>query len=456
MSLVAAGRLPRMAATPLAPLRPSVVFAVMLGAMTFHMALCFVNTKIGGVGNGAIIGCEVVIVGTVLLLSYPAIDHPRFLVVSSILLYLVLLAVLRTAFHGESVQIKPVRDLLIPVAFFFFGMRAADIRRADLLVGTAAAVVVGGGIVEYAFPDRFTELFNIARFYVERGAMNSGQSPMSSNLFISGIRPDVLGGRNLLPFLGDHRISSVFLEPISAGNFGIIVFMWALTRSLARRRMQWALFAAGATMIILSDSRFGAMFCIVATGIALLPPAVGAVVAGALPAVALTALVVLPDHLEKMHVIGNGFVSRLVLSGHFIGALDLQNWFGLETPEFQPFDSGYAYSFIGFGVAGAAVLWLVFWLIGGNGRQFRTYRNLVGAYYGVLLCVSNSPYTIKTASLLWFLLGVLSSARDPAWSPARRAMDRHGAPARAAATPPRPSPGTWPRQRSGHVPARGG
>ena len=42
------------------------------------------------------------------------------------------------------------------------------------------------------------------------------------------------------------------------------------------------------------------------------------------------------------------------------------------------------------------------------------------AYYGVLLCVSNSPYTIKTASLLWFLLGALSAARDPAIVSVRR------------------------------------
>jgi putative polymerase len=188
------------------------------------------------------------------------------------------------------------------------------------------------------------------------------------------------------------------------------------------------------------------MFCIVATGIALLPPAIGAAVAATLPAVALAALFALPEQFEKMHVIGNGFVSRIILSGHFLGALDLQNWFGVETPPFQPFDSGYAYSFIGFGVAGAAALWLVFWLIDGRGWQFRTYRNLVGAYYGVLLCVSNSTYTIKTASLLWFLLGVLSVARDPALTRPARSPCRHSAQDRAAVALPVPSRGPGCRQ----------
>ncbi|HEY5278439.1 MAG TPA: hypothetical protein VIJ67_01680 [Pseudolabrys sp.] len=455
MSLVAARPLPQAMTPPLPALSPIFVSLVMLGAMPFHMALCFVNTKVGGVGNGAIIGCEIVIVGTVLLLSYPAIDYARFLVVSSVLFYLVALAVTRTVVHAEGLQIKPVRDLLIPIAFFFFGMRAADIRRADFLVGVAAAIVLTVGLIEYAFPDRFTEVFNIARFYVDRGAMSSGQSAQSSNLFISGIRPDALGGRNLLPFLGDHRISSVFLEPISAGNFAIIVFMWALVRSLARGRIYWGLFAAAAAMIVLSDSRFGAMFCILAAGIALLPPAIGAAVAGSLPAVALAALILLPEHLEKLHVIGNGFVSRLILSGRFVAALDLQNWFGVRTPDFQPFDSGYAYSFIGFGIVGAAALWAVFWMIGGRGWQFRTYRSLVGAYYGVLLCVSNSPYTIKTASLLWFLLGVLSAARDPALVVLRRPPYPRRVPGRANVLPLPPNSGIVRHPQSGHAPAHG-
>ena len=135
MTFVVAGRRRE---TGVAQLSPRLSFVIVLGAMTFNMALCFVNTKVGGVGNAAIIGCEVVIVSTVLLLSYPVIDYARFLVVSSVLLYLIALAAVRTAFHGEGIQIKPVRDLLIPIAFFFFGMRAADIRRADLLVGIAA------------------------------------------------------------------------------------------------------------------------------------------------------------------------------------------------------------------------------------------------------------------------------------------------------------------------------
>ena len=155
MSLVAAPPL-RTTVPPLSAPPPAAVFVVMLGAMCFHMALCFVNTKVGGVGNGALIGSEIAILGAVLMLSYPAIEYGRFLVVGGILFYVVALATTRTVVHAEPLGIKPARDLLIPIAFFFFGMRSADIRRADRLVAVAAGIAVAVGIVEYAFPDRFT------------------------------------------------------------------------------------------------------------------------------------------------------------------------------------------------------------------------------------------------------------------------------------------------------------
>lgn len=429
MSATAGTRSARPMAAPLRPLSPYVPLLAVLGAMTFNMGLCFVNTKLASVGNGYIISCEISIISVVLLMAYPVIDYTRFLVISSAFLYLIALAAARVAIHGEAMQIKPVRDMLIPVAFFFLGMRAANVERADLLVRIAGALVVGIGLVEFAFPDRFTEIFNIAKFYVERGAMGVGQSPESSNLFISGVRPEALGGRNLLPFLGDHRVSSIFLEPISAGNFGIIVFMWGLARSLATRRVFWGMFAAAAAMIVLSDSRFGAMFCAIATLLAVMPVAIGAGIAAILPVVALLALVLLPDDLAMMHVVGNGFISRLLLSDRFLGALDLQNWFGVKSPGFSPFDSGYAYTFVGIGVVGAVMFWAMFWSIAGASWQFKVFRNLVGAYYGVLLCVSNSPYTIKTASLLWFLFGVLSVARDPAIAAPRRSPHARRVPA---------------------------
>ena len=77
---------------------------------------------------------------------------------------------------------------------------------------------------------------------------------------LSGIRPEDQGGRALLPFFGDHRVSSLFLEPIGLGNFGCLVVFWAIARSKMEHQLRFWSIAAGIALIILSDGRFNASF----------------------------------------------------------------------------------------------------------------------------------------------------------------------------------------------------
>ena len=270
-------------------------------------------------------------------------------------------------------------------------------------------IVIALGAFEYFFPDVFTRFFNVAGFYIERGTMSATQSPGSSNLFVSGMRPEgATGGRGLFPILGNHRVSSIFLEPISAGNFGIVVFLWALVRSFMERRAFWGLFACAALIIIMADSRFGANFCALCLLLAFLPAAIRTAVVAILPLCALLALVLLPDALSAQYGVDNGFIGRIILSGLILDRFDALNWLGLKAPHFITSDSGYAYALGGFGILGLAAFWTMLFLIKGSGSRFYLLRDLAAAYFAVLLCISNSPFTIKTGALLWFLVGLLS------------------------------------------------
>jgi putative polymerase len=383
-----------------------------LGAMLFNLVLCFLNTMVGGMGTGAAIGCEVAIILAVLFYTFPTITYSRFLVIASAILFLITLAAGRFLL-GSGADIKPVRDLLIPVAFFLLGAGAGDLRNADRIVKVVVAIVIAVGAFEYFFPDVFTRFFNVASFYVERGTMSATQSPGSSNLFVSGMRPEgASGGRGLFPILGNHRVSSIFLEPVSAGNFGIVVFLWALVRSFMERRIFWGLFASAAVIIVMADSRFGANFCALCLLLAFLPAAIRTATIAILPAGALLALVLLPGPLSTHYGIDNGFIGRIILSGRILERFDALNWLGLKAPDFITSDSGYAYTLGGFGIIGLFAFWTMLLLTKGSGSRFYLLRDLSGAYFAVLLCISNSPFTIKTGALLWFLTGVLSHADD--------------------------------------------
>jgi putative polymerase len=385
-------------------------FIAVLGAMSFNMGLCFINTHVGGIGTTYAIACEITIISAVLFYTLPMVDQTRLFVISGVVLYLVSLAALRVVFSGNALEIKPVRDFLIPIAFFLLGERSGDVKAADKIVLVALVLVVVVGLFEFVFPDTFTRVFNIAGFYVERGTMAAGQVQDSSNLFVSGMRPQggSDGGRNLLPFLGDHRMSSIFLEPVSAGNFGIIVFMWGLVRSLSTRKIYWGMFMSAMLIIILSDSRFGAYFCIISLLLALCPSAIRKAITCLLPIFGILSLVFLLDTFSTHYGLGNGVIRRAMMSGEILGRYGLLNWFGLDTPDYSTFDSGYANVIGGVGIIGLIVFWTLLLSLKGRGDKFELFRSLVSAYFALLFCISNSPLTIKTGSILWFMLGVLS------------------------------------------------
>ncbi|MBN9050297.1 MAG: hypothetical protein J0H78_12595 [Rhizobiales bacterium] len=390
-------------------LRPQTL--AILIATLFNAGLCFVNTVAGGVGNSAVIGCEVIIIFAVLIYVFPTVTYPRLLAIGTAILFLAALAGARAVFSG-ALDVKPIRDLLIPIAFFLLGAAAPDLRLADRIVRVIVVIVIVVGVFEYLFPELFTRIFNVAGFYIERGTMALTQAQQSSDLFVSGMRPEgASGGRGLFPVLGNHRVSSIFLEPISAGNFGIVVFIWALTRSLMERRVFWGLFLCAGLIIVMADSRFGANFCAVILVLALLPLAIRKMVVAVLPVLAILGLLVLPDLLSTSFRIDNGFIGRIILSGSILDKFTTLQWLGLSTPEFVTSDSGYAYTLGGFGVVGIALFWMALMLLRGKNNSFYLIRDLSAAYFAILLCISNSPFTIKTGALLWFLIGAVSQNR---------------------------------------------
>ncbi|HET9904362.1 MAG TPA: hypothetical protein VFQ27_11750 [Xanthobacteraceae bacterium] len=392
--------------------------SLVLAAMGFNLILCFLNGRFLPVSNLHVMAGEALILATALLAAYGTMRQEHLLLLSGTVVFALGLASLRVALGTEpSLNIKIVRDLAIPIVFFLVGLRVADIGRADRLVTLVAGLVLALALFEYFAVDVFTDYFNVARYYVARGTMDAQEALKAGDLFISGVRPaGAQGGRNLLPFLGDHRVSSVFLEPVSMGNFGLIVFTWGLVRSKFEGKLFLGVMGAGLACVVLSDSRFGAYFCLMSLVVVLLPAALARLAVALAPLAAIGVLLAVPyvvtgSYDPQHRYVDNGFVGRLVLSGQILAEFDWRNWLGLAPLPLSTFDSGYAYVLEGIGAVGVAAGWLVFQSLRGASTQFDTFRNVAAMYYAVLLSVSNSPFTIKTASLLWFLLGVLS--RDP-------------------------------------------
>jgi putative polymerase len=413
-------RLPRTPAALAAPqISPAVATILVLGATTFNMGLCFANTNVMAISDMHVILCEFVILSLTFLAVYRSVSNAHLILLGFIAIWPMLLASVRFITGNDStIDVKIVRDLAIPIGFFLLGTASPNLKTADRIVTAALVIVLIVALFEYFWIEMFTKFFNIAKYYIARGTLEAKQIWQNSDLFISGTRPGGGGdggGRNLLPFLGDHRVSSVFLEPVSAGNFGVIAFLWGMVRSRMEQKLYLGTMTVAMVLIVLGDSRFGAYLCIIALVVSFFPIAWTTMGAIFMPLISLAVLVLVPlivtgSYDPQNRYIDNGFVGRFVLSARILGEFDLLTWFGLKAPSMQAFDSGYAYAISRVGVIGLAVLWLIPFSLKNPDRNFCLFRNLMAIYYGAIFCVSNSAFTIKTAALAWFLFGVIYQA----------------------------------------------
>jgi putative polymerase len=385
-------------ATPAATVRgappSSLPLMLLIGALTFNMALCFINTNVFGVNDTMVMGCEVVLVVTALYLGLGRNAAP-YVVLAVFVSYAALLMALR-----PQLDPKAVRDFLIPIAFYLLGRTCNDIRIADRAALISGLIVIVFGIFEFAALDVYVKYFNIIKYYVARGTVApSDVKPDTGALFQSGLRPDA---RTLLPFLGPHRASSVFLEPISTGNFGAILYIWALARKGMRHR--WLTMAAGAFAIVLSDSRFGANVCIVATFAWLVAPVTPRFVWLAAPFAVMSGLAIYGFLSAEVNW-QNNLGGRLLWAARLITSLSPEAVWGLSAE--KPFlsDCGYAYSLNQVGLIGVIGFWSLFIFQAERSARAWRFRAAVATYICLLMLVSDSVYSIKTAALLWFMVG---------------------------------------------------
>lgn len=381
--------------------RAHVLSAVVLGAILFNFALCFVNTNLFRTGAAVVIGCEMVLIGVTLALLIGR-NFDLFVILGVYVAYTLFLAALQGSFDP-----KPARDLMIPVIFYIAARELGSREDGDRLVWASIWIVLAVGLFEYGFLKQFVRLFDILGYYVSRGTVQAAAAELSGDrLFASGMRYE---GRTLLPMLGEHRVSSVFLEPVSVGNFGAICFSWIVLREWGRPLRMIARLLPVIAIFTLADARFGltvSLLSIVAFAVASLA---GRVLVAVAPFAVIVALAwigyTFPDVAWD-----NTLRGRILLGGQFLSKLDVADIFAL-VPHFEfTADSGYAYTLVKIGLAGFAAMWCLFVIAPARDEDSWRYRVFVAIYVTLLLVISNSIYSIKTAALLWYLVGALDAA----------------------------------------------
>lgn len=317
--------------------------------------------------------------------------------------------------RGE-IDPKGLRDLLIPILFLSLGQHVANTAFADRIIKSLLLIVVFFGALEVFFLDLYANIFNTFRFYVNTGATPEDRAMFEDQMLtLNGFRPEGIG-RTILPMVfGQHRASSLLMEPVSMGNFAVLILAYGLSKDFSEWRKGAMFFWGAAILIALSDSRFGLMMLVPMLLLRILPAVQANRVAVFFP---LLGVLVLFYVALMMPAQGDNLVGRLTRSGVEMLELPGLMWFGLSSPLPNFGDMGYAYAMSRFGLPLCTFLLIgLMWLPMPDQRAMR-FRAFVLLYASAILLISGtSLFALKTAGLLWFMLGVLSADRGEKTGP---------------------------------------
>ncbi|WP_211473280.1 polysaccharide polymerase [Collimonas humicola] len=405
---------------------------ILIAALLYQAVLCAIHTNLHAISTAGVVVSEFVIYLLCMAVLSKNIRLELVAIAALTAAYLFLLAIMR-----NQLDPKGFRDAMIPILFYGLGRQIGDIRYADRILKLAVLLVLAFGFLEWFFLDFYSRIFNIFSYYVNQGGLAAGSNwAKDSVLGLNGIRPEGIG-RTILPaLLGSHRISSIFLEPVSLGNFAVIIAAWGLAKRREEIKDTIFFLLAAAVMIVMSDSRYG-MITVAALIVLRCSPLAGSRNSWLIALPLLSALMLLLIGALFDGGYSDSFLGRLYVSGRTLLNLNAGMLLGLDGYNTSFGDMGYPSLLTRLGLPLCFLLWCPFWMLKMADRRGDRFRSYITLYISLILCVSGtSLFALKTAGILWFLVGCAaaeatasssSSPAGPAVRPAGKTKEQKNA-----------------------------
>ncbi|HSI39663.1 MAG TPA: hypothetical protein VLA00_03850 [Xanthobacteraceae bacterium] len=405
-----------------------IIMGILLGACLFNTFLAFVNANVAALSSAPVIAFELLITCAALAIGVQRVDanKARWFVLMGFLVFFQAF----TAITNGQPDPKFLRDVLIIPVFMLLGLSSdrPTLLRALIIL---QAVVLAFTLYEAFAVDSYSKLLGVKSYYINtRGFKADSFYQKGSELFVSAQRP----GERFLPFFGIHRVSSVFLEPVSLGNYAVIAWMIMLAMW---SQMSWMTrgYLVFSTVIILfgCDGRFATVTIGILTGMRVIVPFLPRFSNWLyLPLVLIVAAIA--SSLLNWQPDGDNFSSRTAFTLDILASLDAGQIFGGDSARaYRSADSGVSYILLSQSFLGLLVIWSFISIgVPQNDRPTLFYAHAVSAYIALNSLISYSMFSIKTAALLWFAYGALQSlqASQPAAAPPyprlRRGGSRYG------------------------------
>lgn len=384
--------------------RNVLIEAVLVFAIGYNFVLAIVNANLVSVSPAWAYAAEGLAYAACVVLGLRALERRQMALLLGAVALLVAVALLRFAVSGQ-IDPKSLRDAVIPFAFVMLG--ASYRGSIPSLFLRLALLVTLVSAFEMALPDTYGDVVDPRSYFVNtRGAAAEDFWNEDSKLYLSANRP---GERNWLPGLDLPRASSIFVEPVTMGNFIIFFAAILLTFGRAYGPIKKVLAVAIiAFLVVASDGRLASATCVMMLIAAPLLRRTGQAFSAAIFAGVLLGgwlLVALSGTSEY----DDTMLGRLFVTVNAVREMAPATWFGLDPAAALRYsDSGIAY----FIASQSVVVVLAFVLGYAMLLRMRTsdgqlFKHLFVFALALALLVSNSYFSIKTAALWWFVMGYL-------------------------------------------------
>jgi putative polymerase len=386
---------------------------VLVATLLFNPLLAFVGAHIRPVDGGLVAVVQGAIVMMALGFGMMRPRGPSLYWLAVAWIAVMALALIQ-AIRAE-LDLKAFGNVLLIPAFIMLGTQLRTRTLIATVIGMQALILLVG-IWELASPTGFGRIFKVASYYVQTRGYNADAFWAGGDLFLSAERPH---GRFLLGGLGLHRGSSLFLEPVSLGNWTIVVgIVLAATWHRLSAVQRLFLILSNAALLVICDGRLALAVNLVLIAYLWLARRLPGWTSVFYLPVALAALAAAKG-LGLLSEVGDNFVGRLGYSMHVLHELSFDRLLGIGIP--SPFfaDSGWAAVVQTQSIFVAIGLWLVVTLTDiGETPAGRAAKHGIALFLTLSIPISDSILSIKTAGLMWVCYGYCYARRHGIAAPA--------------------------------------
>jgi hypothetical protein len=385
--------------------RPAkVMFVFVILAVTYNAILALINSLFFELNNGLVIVTEICILGASLAAIF---SHSKLLEKDKYVVFLflsVLSSTLLIFLSAQIIFIDSIRNILIICVFFLVGSRLSEehIHKVFLYI---SFVIVFFLIIEILMLELYVGLFEPALYYQNtRGVeiKEFNQTGVFGNA-------EGFAGRFSYGVFSGPRTSSIFLEQVGLANFCTVLGVYFMVfQTKLTNRMKIFYISLIVLICLSNETRVGSFIALVLFVIGLCKAYIPAYSNLLVPlAVLLIGLFITGFWGEAT---GDNFLGRINLSfGHFVD-LDILDYLGLGVLKInQLWDSGFGYLFASYTVFGGTVfICFTLFILKQISIESRLCALGLSIYIFVNLMIGgNAIYSIKTAALLWLLVGFI-------------------------------------------------